>query len=210
MKKLIFFVILLFVGIGFYFYPSYEKKQTVEIQKEHMAEFIKEDKPFEENIVTKEMDASNLNRVTFEEVKNAKFTKKNALAKLTIQKFNFSVPIYANATEKHLLIGAVTLKNNQVLGKGNYTLAGHNMSRSGVLFSDVPKLKEGDVITIEDNYKKYKYTVVTNKIVLPNNSEVLEDDQQNKLTLVTCLSIKDNSKRVIVTALLEETKEKVA
>lgn len=210
MKKLIFFVILLFVGIGFYFYPSYEKKQTVEIQKEHMAEFIKEDKPFEENIVTKEMDASNLNRVTFEEVKNAKFTKKNALAKLTIQKFNFSVPIYANATEKHLLIGAVTLKNNQVLGKGNYTLAGHNMSRSGVLFSDVPKLKEGDVITIEDNYKKYKYTVVTNKIVSPNNSEVLEDDQQNKLTLVTCLSIKDNSKRVIVTALLEETKEKVA
>ncbi|MEH6891187.1 class A sortase [Bacillus sp. JJ864] len=210
MKKLIFFVILLFVGIGFYFYPSYEKKQTVEIQKEHMAEFIKEDKPFEENIVTKEMDASNLNRVTFEEVKNAKFTKKNALAKLTIQKFNFSVPIYANATEKHLLIGAVTLKNNQVLGKGNYTLAGHNMSRSGVLFSDVPKLKEGDVITIEDNYKKYKYTVITNKIVSPNNSEVLEDDQQNKLTLVTCLSIKDNSKRVIVTALLEETKEKVA
>ncbi|PGM76351.1 class A sortase [Bacillus cereus] len=210
MKKLIFFVILLFVGIGFYFYPSYEKKQTVEIQKEHMAEFIKEDKPFEENIVTKEMDASNLNRVTFEEVKNAKFTKKNALAKLTIQKFNFSVPIYANATEKHLLIGAVTLKNNQMLGKGNYTLAGHNMSRSGVLFSDVPKLKEGDVITIEDNYKKYKYTVVTNKIVSPNNSEVLEDDQQNKLTLVTCLSIKDNSKRVIVTALLEETKEKVA
>ncbi|MGX5430367.1 class A sortase [Bacillus cereus] len=210
MKKLIFFVILLFVGIGFYFYPSYEKKQTVETQKEHMAEFIKEDKPFEENIVTKEMDASNLNRVTFEEVKNAKFTKKNALAKLTIQKFNFSVPIYANATEKHLLIGAVTLKNNQVLGKGNYTLAGHNMSRSGVLFSDVPKLKEGDVITIEDNYKKYKYTVITNKIVSPNNSEVLEDDQQNKLTLVTCLSIKDNSKRVIVTALLEETKEKVA
>ncbi|EJR09011.1 sortase [Bacillus cereus MSX-D12] len=210
MKKLIFFVILLFVGIGFYFYPSYEKKQTAEIQKEHMAEFIKEDKPFEENIVTKEMDASNLNRVTFEEVKNAKFTKKNALAKLTIQKFNFSVPIYANATEKHLLIGAVTLKNNQMLGKGNYTLAGHNMSRSGVLFSDVPKLKEGDVITIEDNYKKYKYTVVTNKIVSPNNSEVLEDDQQNKLTLVTCLSIKDNSKRVIVTALLEETKEKVA
>ncbi|WP_242293136.1 class A sortase [Bacillus cereus group sp. BfR-BA-01441] len=210
MKKLIFFVILLFVGIGFYFYPSYEKKQTAEIQKEHMAEFIKEDKPFEENIVTKEMDASNLNRVTFEEVKNAKFTKKNALAKLTIQKFNFSVPIYANATEKHLLIGAVTLKNNQVLGKGNYTLAGHNMSRSGVLFSDVPKLKEGDVITIEDNYKKYKYTVITNKIVSPNNSEVLEDDQQNKLTLVTCLSIKDNSKRVIVTALLEETKEKVA
>lgn len=210
MKKLIFFVILLFVGIGFYFYPSYEKKQTTEIQKEHMAEFIKEDKPFEENIVTKEMDASNLNRVTFEEVKNAKFTKKNALAKLTIQKFNFSVPIYANATEKHLLIGAVTLKNNQVLGKGNYTLAGHNMSRSGVLFSDVPKLKEGDVITIEDNYKKYKYTVITNKIVSPNNSEVLEDDQQNKLTLVTCLSIKDNSKRVIVTALLEETKEKVA
>lgn len=210
MKKLIFFVILLFVGIGFYFYPSYEKKQTAEIQKEHMAEFIKEDKPFEENIVTKEMDASNLNRVTFEEVKNAKFTKKNALAKLTIQKFNFSVPIYANATEKHLLIGAVTLKNNQVLGKGNYTLAGHNMSRSGVLFSDVPKLKEGDVITIEDNYKKYKYTVITNKIVSPNNSEVLEDDQQNKLTLVTCLSIKDNSKRVIITALLEETKEKVA
>lgn len=210
MKKLIFFVILLFVGIGFYFHPSYEKKQTAEIQKEHMAEFIKEDKPFEENIVTKEMDASNLNRVTFEEVKNAKFTKKNALAKLTIQKFNFSVPIYANATEKHLLIGAVTLKNNQVLGKGNYTLAGHNMSRSGVLFSDVPKLKEGDVITIEDNYKKYKYTVITNKIVSPNNSEVLEDDQQNKLTLVTCLSIKDNSKRVIVTALLEETKEKVA
>jgi sortase A len=210
MKKLIFFVILLFVGIGFYFYPSYEKKQTVAIQKEHITEFIKEDKPFEENIVTKEMDASNLNRVTFEEVKNAKFTKKNALAKLTIKKFNFSVPIYANATEKHLLIGAVTLKNNQVLGKGNYTLAGHNMSRSGVLFSDVPKLKEGDIIMIEDNHNQYKYKVITNKIVSPNNSEVLEDDEQSKLTLVTCLSIKDNSKRVIVTAILEETKEKVA
>lgn len=210
MKKLIFFVILLFVGIGFYFYPSYEKKQTVEIQKEHMAEFIKEDKPFEENIVTKEMDASNLNRVTFEEVKNAKFTKKNALAKLTIKKFNFSVPIYANATEKHLLIGAVTLKNNQVLGKGNYTLAGHNMSRSGVLFSDVPKLIEGDIIMIEDNHNQYTYKVITNKVVSPNNSEVLEDDEQSKLTLVTCLSIKDNSKRVIVTAILEETKEKVA
>ncbi|PDY08115.1 class A sortase [Bacillus pseudomycoides] len=210
MKKIIFFVILLFIGIGLYFYPTYEKQQTVEIQKEHINEFQKEKQPFEENIVTKEMDASNLNRVTFEEVKNAKFTKKNSLAKLTIPKFNFSIPIYANATEKHLLIGAVTLKNNQVLENGNYALAGHNMSRSGVLFSDIPKLKEGDIITIEDNHKQYKYKVNTNKVVSPNNGEVLEEDGQNKLTLITCLSIKDNSKRVVVTANLEEIKEKVA
>lgn len=208
MKKIIFLIVLFLIGIGMYFYPEYEKHETEKVQIEHVIELLKEKQPFEENVSTLETDASNLNRVTFSEVKNAKFTKKNAIGKLVIPKFDFSIPIYANATEKHLLIGAATLKSNQVFGQGNYLLAGHNMSRSGVLFSDIPKLKENDVVIIEDNYKQYKYKVKENKTVLPNAVEVLEEDGTNKLTLITCLSIKDNSKRVVVVGNLEEIKEK--
>ncbi|WHY77369.1 class A sortase [Neobacillus sp. WH10] len=208
MKKVIFLIVLFLFGIGMYFYPEYEKHETEKVQKEHVKELLKEKQPYEENVSTVETDASNLNRVTFSEVKNAKFTKKNAIGKLVIPKFDFSVPIYANATEKHLLIGAATLKSNQVFGQGNYLLAGHNMSRSGVLFSDIPKLKENDAVIIEDNYKQYKYKVKENKTVLPNAGEVLEEDGTNKLTLITCLSIKDNSKRVVVVGNLEEIKEK--
>lgn len=208
MKKIIFLIVVLLIGIGMYFYPEYEKFEVEKVQKEHVKELLEEKHPFEEHISTVETDASNLRRITFNEVKNAKFTKKNAIGKLSIPKLNFSIPIYTNATEKHLLIGAATLKSNQVFGQGNYLLAGHNMSRSRVLFSDIPKLKENDVVIIEDNYKQYIYKIRENKIVLPNASEVLEEDGTNKLTLITCFSIKDNSKRVVVVGNLEEIKEK--
>lgn len=49
-----------------------------------------------------------------------------------------------------------------------------------------------------DNENKYEYTVKSVSEVTPDKWEVVEDHGKDEVTLVTCVSVLDNSKRYVV------------
>lgn len=104
-----------------------------------------------------------------------------------------------------MLYGAVTNKQNQKMGKGNYVLASHIVSNSNLLFTSINHLENGDTIVLKDSAYTYKYTVYNNFIVSNDETWILNDIKDYSiLTLYTCYD--DDSKipknRVVVRAVL--------
>ncbi|MDR4986261.1 MULTISPECIES: class A sortase [Bacillus cereus group] len=198
--------ILLFVVGGFLigkpFYDGYqaEKKQTENVQAVQKMDYEKHETEF--------VDASKINQPDLAEVANASLDKKQVIGRISIPSVSIELPVLKSSTEKNLLSGAATVKENQVMGKGNYALAGHNMSKKGVLFSDIASLKKGDKIYLYDNENEYEYAVTGISEVTPDKWEVVEDHGKDEITLITCVSVKDNSKRYVVTGDLVGTKAK--
>ncbi|PFJ06062.1 class A sortase [Bacillus cereus] len=188
-------ILLFVVGgvlIGKPFYDGYqaEKKQTENVQTVQKMNYEKHDTEF--------VDASKINQPDLAEVANASLDKKQVIGRISIPSVSLELPVLKASTEKNLLSGAATVKENQVMGKGNYALAGHNMSKKGVLFSDIASLKKGDKIYLYDNENEYEYAVTDVSEVTPDKWEVVENHGKDEITLITCVSVKDNSKRYVV------------
>lgn len=109
--------------------------------------------------------------------------------------------------EDLMLYGAVTNKQNQKMGRGNYVLASHIVSNSNLLFTNIDSLQKGDIIILIDSNYTYKYTVYNNFVISEDETWILNDIKDyNILTLYTCYD--DNSKipknRVVVRAVLTD------
>ena len=198
-------ILLFVVGgvlIGKPFYDGYqaEKKQTENVQAVQKMDYEKHETEF--------VDASKINQPDLAEVANASLDKKQVIGRISVPSVSVELPVLKASTEKNLLSGAATVKENQVMGKGNYALAGHNMSKKGVLFSDIASLKKGDKIYLYDNENEYEYAVTGVSEVTPDKWEVVEDHGKGEITLITCVSVKDNSKRYVVAGVLVRTKAK--
>ncbi|MEC3084625.1 class A sortase [Bacillus cereus] len=191
-------ILLFVVGgvlIGKPFYDGYqaEKKQTENVQAVQKMDYEKHETEF--------VDASKINQPDLAEVANASLDKKQVIGRISIPSVSVELPVLKASTEKNLLSGAATVKENQVMGKGNYALAGHNMSK-------IASLKKGDKIYLYDNENEYEYAVTGVSEVTPDKWEVVEDHGKDEITLITCVSVKDNSKRYVVAGDLVGTKAK--
>ncbi|MGR5986261.1 class A sortase [Bacillus cytotoxicus] len=198
-------ILLFVVGgvlIGKPFYDEYMagKKQETNAQVVQKMEYQKQE--------TKFVDASQIKRPDLAEVANASLDKKQVIGRIKIPSISLELPVLNSSTEKNLLSGATTVKDKQEMGKGNYALAGHNMSKKGVLFSDVATLKKGDKIYLYDNDNEYEYAVTGVSEVTPDKWEVVEDHGKEEITLITCVSIADNSKRYVVSGDFVQMKQK--
>lgn len=119
-------ILLFVIGgvlIGKPFYDGYkaEKKQTANVQTVQKMEYQQQE--------TKFVDASQIEQPDLEEVANASLDQKQVIGRISIPSISLEMPILNASTEKNLLSGAATVKDKQEMGKGNYALAGHNMSK---------------------------------------------------------------------------------
>lgn len=123
----------------------------------------------------------------------------NAIGIISIPSVDLEEPIFYGTTNENLWLGATTMKPDQKMGEGNYTLAGHNHHTRSILFQPIRNVEDGDEIFITDKDKVYTYKVVDKKVVMPERVEVLDDVPGKEIvTLVSCFS-KDGSDRIIVT-----------
>lgn len=123
----------------------------------------------------------------------------NAIGIISIPAVDLEEPIFYGTTNENLWLGATTMKPDQKMGEGNYTLAGHNHHTRSILFQPIRNVEDGDEIFITDKDKVYTYKVVDKKVVMPERVEVLDDVPGKEIvTLVSCFS-KDGSDRIIVT-----------
>ena len=90
--------------------------------------------------------------------------------------------------------------------KGNVVITGHSSyfvwdsGRFKDVFALLHQVQIGDRVYIFYKQKKYIYEVYDIQVVLPTQVEVLTQQGENKLTLITCTPVGTNLKRLVVAA----------
>lgn len=125
------------------------------------------------------------------------------MAVLKIPKLNIELPIYHGSGEKVLSKGVGHLENSAlpVGGEGTHAvLTAHRGLPSSKLFRDLDELEIGDVFFIEVLGETHKYQITREQIVLPNETDWLEQEENEELiTLLTCEPYMINTHRLLVT-----------
>lgn len=109
-----------------------------------------------------------------------------AIGALAIHDVNMSLPIMLGMSDDAMSTGGGTMRADQVMGKGNYPLAGHYMTAKGILFSPLEDVKRGELIYLTNLNKVYVYRIYMKKIVDPTAVWLVDNTKKNIVTLITC------------------------
>ena len=129
---------------------------------------------------------------------------------IAVPEVEINLPIFKGLDNVNLFYGAGTMKRDQVMGKGNYSLASHHIftaeNASQMLFSPLSRAKNGMKIYLTDKDKVYSYEITEVKRVTPDRVDEIQDREGiDEITLVTCVDY-DAAERIIVKGILSETK----
>ena len=129
---------------------------------------------------------------------------------IAIPEVEINLPIFKGLDNVNLFYGAGTMKANQKMGEGNYSLASHHIftaeNASQMLFSPLVNAKEGMKIYLTDKDKVYTYEIREVKHVTPDRVDEIEDrDGIKEITLVTCVDY-NATERIIVKGDFKEVK----
>ena len=130
------------------------------------------------------------------------FTAEGVMGYIEIPKINVLLPIYHGVSSGVLSKGIGHLPETSLPVGGESThcvLAGHSGMSNARLFTDLPKLENGDVFYLHIYNKTLTYTVDQVKKVLPTDtSDLTIVDGEDYVTLVTCVPVAVNSHRLLV------------
>ncbi|GFH42719.1 class A sortase [Lactococcus hodotermopsidis] len=110
---------------------------------------------------------------------------------IAIPDLEINLPIFRGIGNTELMYGAGTMKDDMVMGEGNYALASHSVSGYdsdlALLFTPLANAKNDMMIYITDKETVYQYVIVNIDVVTPEHVEVVDDHPGKKeITLVTC------------------------
>lgn len=107
---------------------------------------------------------------------------------LLVERIQLEVPILTGVTERNLNLAVASIENTGKPGEpGNYCIAGHRSRFYGKLFNRIDELAIGDKIVVQTRNETYVYRVTENRIVQPEDIQLLlADGQKEQITLVTC------------------------
>ncbi len=106
--------------------------------------------------------------------------------RIEIPAINLIAPIKSGTTQDVLAI-AVGHFTESEYWYGNVALAAHNRGYISNFFKDIKKLEIGDKIIYYTPQGKREYTVVTNKIIKQTDWSYIENTEDNRITLITCV-----------------------
>lgn len=177
MKKvfIVFFVFMLVISsvLVYYFY-NYSNK-LIDISK------IKTDSNYEnvvyENIIPDEEYSS----------------EEDFLGILEIQKIGLKAIIKEGSSSEVLkkYIGHIEETSKY---DGNIGLAAHNRGNEYSYFARLNELKKGDIITYKTKFYERQYEVDNIQAIFETDWSKLENTEENKLTMITCISNKRNQR----------------
>ena len=87
--------------------------------------------------------------------------------------------------------------------EGNVGLASHNSGSQGDFFKNLKKIKIGSEIFYQTNYGTKRYVVTTKEVISEEDWSYLQETDDNRITLITCVK-GQKSKRLCVQALESE------
>ena len=121
---------------------------------------------------------------------------KQSLWQLEIPRINLVAPI-AEGTSTNIMNEFVGHFEETPKDNGNIGLAAHNRGYKVNYFQDLKLLQKGDLIIYTYNGSITKYGVNEIGIIKDTDWSKLEDDKQDKLTLITCLEDEPEYRRYI-------------
>ncbi|WP_010098075.1 class D sortase [Ornithinibacillus scapharcae] len=206
-RKLVLGITLLLIGFILLSIPIYDGwKQSRDSQAlEEALELIKEQGELMETNyesssnrkLEKQIDSTFSN----EELRN--------VIELEIPSIDLKEKVLTETNELNLSIALTQLKPNQVVGKGNFAIAGHRGYLNEDYFLNLPEVKKDDEIFLHAQGNKYVYKVKEINEIEPTEVEVVSDREGKKeVTLITCTT--DGRNRIAVTgelAYIAEVKE---
>ncbi|UYT10297.1 class A sortase [Lactococcus garvieae] len=151
-------------------------------------------------------DPEEVTSLNTEDIIAAQFSK-DALAAvgvISIPNLQINLPIFLGVGYNTMMYGSGTMKPDQVMGQGNYSLASHTIfdmqgsAISDVLFGNLKNAQKGQEVYITDKEKVYLYTI--DKIEQRSEEEgelILDHSNKKELTLVTCLGYRAPGRLVI-------------
>ena len=199
-KKKILGLVIVLIGMVFFFYPFFSVSIDDYIQNKELEYFIESELKKEQSYVDK---TKKYEPKYSKSVKNNLLTRNDdKIGNLYIPKLEQSFDLYKNADMKKISKGVAITKESDMpsSGVGSRTvIAGHRGYYNKRMFKDIDKLSKGDHIFVKYSGNILEYTV--------SDKEIIEDDEISKLnsisereilTLLTCGSQTDSSQRLIV------------
>lgn len=201
MKK-IFPILLIVIGLILILTPFI----TEQIVKYHI-----KNSPIEE-ISADEIEANNKREVDFDysAIKDVEITsvvngamdfdRELMIGILTIPELDVNLPIFKGLTDANLIAGAATMKPDQAMGQGNYTLAGHKMKNKSLLFGSLMDIDIGTTVMLSDKNTVYEYKIYETAVVPDTAMNMLDDERAEDrgkpiVSLMTCYHSSKTGKR---------------
>lgn len=201
-KRKIFGYILILLGIGLplsnFLNMSYTEITKSQELKKYIQTSAKEDDKVEKNIekYNKNIDNEEINFVdpfSDEDYERQYSIYKNnpdkEFAFLEIPKLDIKIPIYLDASVRHLAKGAAHIDGTHlpVGEKGRSVIAGHRGYYKDLMFFHLDRLEKGDHVYVYRGDKVLDYVVDNSEIIFPYEWEKLKPvDNVDMLTLLTC------------------------
>lgn len=205
-----------------------EIKEKIEAKTEELNEELNKEnisEPIAKVNEVKEIKAITSNSDEFLDIKEVPLANKYKvldetediikLGSIYISDLGIKLPIFkgkplVKTSKDTMLFGAVTNKENQIMGKGNYVLASHIVDNPNLLFTSIHTLEKGSYIYLHDSKYSYEYRVYKNFEVLNTETWILNDIKDYSiLTLYTCVpdgkEVPD--KRTVIRAVLTDIRE---
>lgn len=144
----------------------------------------------------------------------AKKLKKHLLGRVVIPKIKVNVPLFNLTTSDTLEYGAAVLQGSSFPegGKGKRTIiAAHRGLPERKLFTDLNRVKKGDIFVINVFGKNLAYRVINIKVVKPKEINAIRPVAGMDLaTLMTCTPYMINTHRMLVTGYRVPYTKKIA
>lgn len=129
-------------------------------------------------------------------------TEDGMMGYVQVPKINVKIPIYHTTNEDVLQKAAGHLPGSSlpIGGEGTHTvISAHRGLPSAALFTDLDKLKEGDVFLLSVLDETLAYQVDRISVVEPTDTQALSaEDGEDLATLLTCTPYGVNSHRLLV------------
>lgn len=136
-------------------------------------------------------------RKVYREYQKQKLLRENPVVE--IEDLKIKAPILEGTDNNTLSKAAGHFIGTGDFGKGNYCIAGHSSTIYKEYFNNLKKAKMGMKVKLYDKQKNcYIYTIRDSFIVTPDETWILNDFNDNRLTIITCTD--DGTKRYVVVA----------
>jgi LPXTG-site transpeptidase (sortase) family protein len=181
----LFFIVVIVISLGLIF-----NQQVKDFLVDHYQPAVSR-KTIQQNKQKKgDYDFSNVKSLDLKTVAQARLNKQkiNVIGEISIPAIKMNLPIAKGVTNLTLALAAGTMRDDMVMGKGNYALAGHNMHTKNILFTPLyRKSKVGQKIYLTDLKHVYQYKIYKRTFIAATRVDVVNDTpNRNIITLITC------------------------
>lgn len=212
-------IVIFVVGLGLILYPtlsdywnSFHQSKAISLYSESVADMDKEAyekilnaaKAYNKNIADRGIKWTFTEEEEKEYEQVLKIDETSAMGYIDIPKIDCKLTIYHGTNEMvlHTGVGHMEGTSLPVGGEGSHcVLSGHRGLPSAKLFTDLDKLVEGDIFTINILDETFTYEVDQIRVVDPDDlTSIVQEKDKDYVTLVTCTPYGVNTHRLLVRA----------